>query len=237
MKRLRFNELSDVVRNCGFGDIMKTERYKDYYCSKIGGLKMLYNKEHGAIEFEMDYGRIDGRNEIIKRLRKELKHIGCEVSKLLYKIETYEDEEVVYNSVVFNIMNVELIDDNEWTNKILKHYDYMYFGKYVMRFQAVELFGDYLDIDIYHDLSESMYYNVMIDMSKACEREGKAYAKSLRNDFIEKLKMLIDVDELEDLEIMKEGMKTIIMKIRICERCKNKCRVKDDVVDLLKQYM
>ena len=168
--------LNQILLENGFGGLALVNTNKRIYKSLCNGLVVYIDHHTNIIEFEVEFGRVDGRNEILKRLRDNMSN-EYKVSDVMYGLGVYEDNIFVYNSVRFIMTDVAFIDDKNWNNQLIKYYEYIYDyeTKKIIEYEAVCWFG-MLNIQLYHPQCSPRYYNAIVEKNN----HDEVYERFLR---------------------------------------------------------
>ena len=240
---LSINDLDIMLLNIGFGEIVKTED-KPTYKSTINSLIMYPAKD--VIEFEVLFGRVDGRNERLDELRNRLQENGYNTTELRYSLGLYEDQVFVYNACGFQIHDVTFEDNNEWNNIVIKYDEcvYDYASKQIIHYENVKWFGC-IEVLLYHSQSSSLYYNALIKNNDSNEISEFISDISVLNDVLackscssSSIDCACDDDDTEHnlIRISSAGNDLMVTGINCARRTKGAYYVRDEIEKLLQKY-
>lgn len=170
---VKLSTLNELMKDV-WGQLVLVKNDRREYRSERNGLKVYVDTTNKVIQFEIQFGRIDGRNELLKELRYMLcRELVCEgddnswcsgCSALKYSCGIYEDQLFVYNGLSFEMYDATMADDNEWSNKVLMYSEYVYdySKKKVVEYEAMCWYGS-ISVHVYHSQTNEWFYNMIVN--------------------------------------------------------------------------
>ena len=246
--------LDAILLENGFGGCVLIDPKKPIYRSRHSDLMIFVDNHAKVVEFEIVFGRADGRNEMLMKLRDALSKEYV-VSECMYSLGVYEHNVFVYNSMRFVISNVEFMDTRNWNYQLIRYDEYIY--NYELKqnvvCESIVWFGK-LNIHLYHPQCQPRLYNMIVSVSN--EGSIEVFSEFIReltalNDILRMRSCSgssisgcmceIDIDEenspypLLQLSTL-DDTKTLIANIDCAKRRKGVYSVRQEMKDLITKY-